>query len=86
MDPKSGKSLRLFVNPFSILTSYALKSGEAMLASAEAAVARPTVKVAVLPNAVAPPRKAAAAPRKALRTKARRAKVGSKAKRRRTKR
>jgi hypothetical protein len=49
MDPKSGKSLRLFVNPFSIWTDYALKSGEAMLASAEAAVARPTAKVAVLP-------------------------------------
>jgi len=64
MDPKSGKPLRLF-NPFSIW----LKSGEAMLAAAQAAVARPKApKVAVIPNEDAPP------PRKA------RAKSGAKAK------
>ncbi len=55
MDPKSGKPLRLF-NPFSIW----LKSGEAMLAAAQAAVARPKApKVAVIRNEDAPPRKAA---------------------------
>jgi len=65
MHPKSGKPLRLF-NPFSIW----LKSGEAMLAAAQAAVARPkTPKVAVIPNEDAPP------PRKAAR-----AKPGAKAK------
>ena len=65
MDPKSGKPLRLF-NPFSLW----LKSGEAMLAAAQAAVARPkAAKVAVLPNEDAPPRRKAA-----------RAKSGTKAK------
>jgi hypothetical protein len=69
MDPKSGKPLRLF-NPFSIW----LKSGEAMLAAAQAAVARPKVpKVAVIPDEDAPPRKAAPA------KKAARAKSGAKA-------
>jgi hypothetical protein len=65
MDPKSGKPLRLF-NPFSIW----LKSGEAMLAAAQAAVTRPkTPKVAVIRDQDAPPRR-----------KATRAKSGSKAK------
>ena len=65
MHPKSGKPLRLF-NPFSIW----LKSGEAMLAAAQAAVARPKApKVAVIHNEDAPP------PRKA-----KRAKSGAKAK------
>jgi hypothetical protein len=59
MQPKSGKPLRLF-NPLSIWTEFALKSGEAMLDAAQAAVARPKVpKVAVIPTADAPPRKAA---------------------------
>jgi hypothetical protein len=65
MDPKSGKPLRLF-NPFSIW----LKSGEAMLAAAQAAVARPKArKVAVIREKDASP------PRKATR-----AKSGAKAK------
>ena len=60
MNPKSGKPLRLF-NPLSIW----LKSGEALLAAAQAAVARPPVapsvpKVAVIHSADAPPRKKAA--------------------------
>jgi hypothetical protein len=55
MQPKSGKPLRLF-NPFSIW----LKSGEAMLDAAQAAVAQSKVtKVAVIPATDAPPRKAA---------------------------
>jgi hypothetical protein len=63
MDPKSGKPLRLF-NPFSIWTNFALKSGEAMLAAAQAAVARPKApRVAVLPSADAPPPKKSRAAR-----------------------
>jgi hypothetical protein len=62
MNPKSGKPLRLFVNPLSIWTDFALKSGEAMLASAQAAVARkPAPKVGVIHSSDAPPRKAARA-------------------------
>ena len=73
MTPKSGKPLRLFVNPLAIWTHFAAKSGEVMLESAQAAVAQAkALKVAVLPNADDPP--------KTLRTKAPRAKVGSKAK------
>ena len=62
MDPKSAKAVRFF-NPFAIWTNFALKSGEAMLDAAQAAVARPkTPRVAVLPSADAPPpRKAAPA-------------------------
>jgi hypothetical protein len=64
MDPKSGKRLRLFVNPFAIWTNFAFKSGEAMLDAAQAAVARPAVerpvpKVAVIPTADAPTPKTA---------------------------
>ena len=69
MDPKakSGKPLRLF-NPFSIW----LKSGEAMLAAAQAAVARPKApKVAVIRNEDAPPPKAARAKSGAKAKKAR---------------
>lgn len=70
MDPKSAKPLRLF-NPLSIWTDFALKSGEAMLAAAQAAVARPKPpKVAVIHAADAPPR-----------AKPPRAKAGRKAKR-----
>ena len=55
MDPKSGKPLRLF-NPFSIW----LKSGEALLDAAQAAVAQSKApEIAVIPAADAPPRKAA---------------------------
>jgi len=56
MDPKSDKPLRLFVNPFTIWSELALKTGEAMLASVHAAALganRP--KVAVIPTADAPP-------------------------------
>jgi hypothetical protein len=74
MDPKSGKPLRLFVNPFAIWAHLAARSGEVMLESAQAAVAQAkALKVGVIPNADEPPRKA-------LRTKAPRAKVRSKAK------
>ena len=61
MEPKSGKPSGFF-NPLAIWTDFALKSGEAMLDAAQAAVARPKVpKVAVLPGDDAPPRKAAPA-------------------------
>jgi len=61
MDPKPGKAFRFF-NPFAIWTDFALRSGEAMLDAAQAAVARPKVpKVAVLPSVEAPPPKAAPA-------------------------
>jgi hypothetical protein len=55
MDPKSEKPLRLFVNPFTVWTEVALKTGHAMWASAYAAAARSnTAKVAVIPTADAP--------------------------------
>lgn len=66
MDPKPEKPLRLFVNPFAIWTDLALKTGEAMWASAHAAAIRANApSVAVIPTADAPPPKAqlhAAAP------------------------
>lgn len=69
MEPKSGKPLRLF-NPLSIWTDFALKSGEAMLTAAQAAVARPKVpKVAVIHTEDAPP------PKKAARAKTSKAKA-----------
>jgi hypothetical protein len=81
MDPKSGKPLRLF-NPFSIWTNFALKSGEAMLAAAQAAVARPKApKVAVIRNEDAPPPKAARAKSGAKAKKARKS-ASSRARRR----
>ena len=62
MNPKSDKPLRLF-NPLALWTDIALKSGEAMLDAAQAAITRPkTPKVAVIPTQDAPPPKAAAAP------------------------
>jgi hypothetical protein len=94
MDPKSDKPLRLFVNPFTIWSELALKTGEAMLASAHAAAVRAAApKVAVIPTADAPPPKAEApktqAPKvqlkivrhasKATRFKASKAKLRSKA-------
>jgi hypothetical protein len=55
MDSKPEKPLRLFVNPFAIWTDLALKTGQAIWASAHAAVARSNMapKVAVIPNAEA---------------------------------
>lgn len=53
MDPE--KPLRLFVNPFAIWTDLALKTAEAMWASAHVAAARANApKVAVIPTADAP--------------------------------
>ena len=61
MDRKSEKPLRLFVNPFAIWTHLALKTGEAMWASAHAAAVRANApKVAVIPTAEAPQPKAKA--------------------------
>jgi hypothetical protein len=53
---KSEKPLRLFVNPFTIWTDLAFKTGQAMWASAHAAALRSTTarKVAVIPTADAP--------------------------------
>ena len=78
MDPKSGKPLRLF-NPFSIW----LKSGEAMLAAAQAAVARPKApKVAVIRDKDAPPPRKAARAKSAAKAKKARKTASSRAKRR----
>ena len=78
MDPKSGKPLRLF-NPFSIW----LKSGEAMLAAAQAAVTRPKApKVAVIPNEDAPPRRKAARAKSGAKAKKARKNASSRARRR----
>ena len=72
MDPKSGKPLRLFVNPFAIWTDLAVKSGAAILTSAQAAIARANApRVAVLPAADAPPRKQAKTRSKATKRKQR---------------
>jgi hypothetical protein len=68
MEPKSEKPLRLFVNPFATWTDLALKTGQAMLATAQAAAARSNVaaNVAVIPTADAPaPTARAEAPRDA---------------------
>ena len=61
MDPE--KPPRLFVNPFTIWTQLALKTGEAMWASAHAAAVRANAptnspRVAVIPTAEAPAPKA----------------------------
>ena len=78
MDPKSGKPLRLF-NPFSIW----LKSGEAMLAAAQAAVARPKApKVAVIREKDAPPPRKAARAKPAAKAKKARKNASSRARRR----
>jgi hypothetical protein len=59
MKSKSEKPLRLFVNPLAIWTNFAFKTGEAMLASAQAAAARANApRVGVIPEA--PPAKAQA--------------------------
>lgn len=62
MDSGSQKPLRLFANPFAIWTDLAFKTGEAMLASAQAAALRAnaagprvsSAKVALIPAADAP--------------------------------
>jgi hypothetical protein len=54
MDSKSEKPLHLLLNPFAIWTDLALKTGQAMWASTQAAAARsetPAPKVAVIPTA-----------------------------------
>ena len=93
MDPESERPLRLFVNPFTMWTQLALKTGEAMWASAHAAAVRAnSPRVAVIPTADAPAPKARAAAvqpavrpapvrhaSKAARFKATRAKLRSKA-------
>ena len=59
MNPKSEKPLRLFVNPFTMWTQLAFKTGEAMWATAHAAAVRASApRVAVIPAADAPPLKA----------------------------
>ena len=61
MDPKSEKSLRLFINPFTIWSDLALRTGQAMWASAHAAAVRANTaaNVAVIPTRDAPAPKAA---------------------------
>jgi hypothetical protein len=56
MDPKPEKPLRLFVNPLSIWTDLAFKTGQALWASAHAAAVRAntTARVAVIPTDDAP--------------------------------
>lgn len=80
MDPESERPLRLFVNPFTMWTQLALKTGAAMWASAHAAAVRANApanspRVAVIPTADAPVRQTS----KAARFKATRAKLRSKA-------
>src|SRR5918999_1794646 len=60
LDSKSEKPLRVFVNPFTIWTDLAFKTGLAMWASAHAAAVRAnnSAKVAVIPTADAPAPKA----------------------------
>jgi hypothetical protein len=78
MDPKPEKPLRLFVNPLTLWTDLAFKTGEAILASAHAAAVRANApKVGVIPTADAPPVRQAS---KAARSKAPRARVRSKTK------
>ena len=73
MDPKSGKPLRLFVNPFAIWTDLALKTGEAMLASAHAVASEAAARrIAVIPTADAPVLKEKAPSKAKVKAKARR--------------
>jgi hypothetical protein len=59
---ESEKPLRLFVNPFTMWTQLALKTGEAMWASAHAAAVRAnSPRVSVIPTADAPAAKPAEA-------------------------
>ena len=82
---ESEKPLRLFVNPFTMWTQLALKTGEAMWASAHAAAVRANApanspRVAVIPTADAPaPKAPVRRTSKAARFKATRAKLRSKA-------
>jgi hypothetical protein len=78
MDPKSDKPLRLFVNPLALWTEFALKTGQAMWASAaQAARSNTAPKVAVIPTLDAPVPKArqAATPSKRQASKAARSKA-----------
>ena len=83
MDPE--KPLRLLANPFTMWTQLALKTGEAMWASAHAAAVRANAptnspRVAVIPTADAPaPKAPGRQASKAARFKATRAKLRSKA-------
>jgi len=66
MDPESERPLRLFVNPFTMWTQLALKTGEAMWATAHAAAVRANAptnspRVAVIPTEEAPAAKPAEA-------------------------
>jgi hypothetical protein len=56
MDPESEKPLRLFINPLSIWTDLAFKTGQAIWASAHAAAVRANAEanVAVIPTEDAP--------------------------------
>jgi hypothetical protein len=54
MDPKSGKPPLVFVNPFAIWTELALKTGEAIMASMQAATGPRTVGVVPPADAPAP--------------------------------
>jgi len=61
---ESEKPLRMFINPFTMWTQLALKTGEAMWASAHAAAVRANApanspRVAVIPTADAPAAKPA---------------------------
>jgi hypothetical protein len=68
MNRESDKPALLFLNPLAIWTHFALKAGEALLASPHPASARANApKVAVIPGADAP-----APPLKAPRAKVRR--------------
>ncbi len=70
MDPKSEKPLRLLVNPLTIWTDLALKTGQAIWASAYAAAVRsnttPTVAVIPAVDAPAPNAQEAAEPAKQM--------------------
>ena len=88
MDPKSDKPQQMFVNPFALWTNLALKTGEAMLASAQAVTAQAAARrIAVIPTADAPPLRAlapaspAVEPNRTKRTPAKKAPRRAKAKR-----
>ena len=55
MDSKPAKPLRMFINPLASWADLAIKTGQAMIASAHAAAAQANArKVAVIPTADAP--------------------------------
>ena len=80
MDPKPAKPLRLFINPFAIWTDLALKTGAAMIASANAIAAEAKARrIAVIPTADAPAQDAASVAPDAARARSK-AKAKGKAK------